>query len=136
MSGGAAAAIRDPHGRLLLIKENYDRRRYSLPGGAIDDGETPEQACLREVREETGIEARIDDRIGVYQLVDGWEVYLFACSIVDGSPMLPDGDEISEVGWFDADAIPAPWSNLLHHALPDVLAGARGIARRGLERIN
>ena len=136
MSGGAAAAILDARGRLLLIKENYGRRRYSLPGGAIEDGETPEKACLREVREETGVGAHIDHQIGLYQLLGGWEVYLFACSIVEGAPAVPDGDEISEVGWFDPSAIPEPQSNLLHHALADVVAGARRVERRDLEPIN
>ena len=136
MTGGAAAAIIDRRGRLLLIRENYERRRYSLPGGAIDDGETPEQACLREVREETLVDARIDGRIGLYQLAGGWDVHVFACSIVAGSPGLPDGDEIAEVGWFEPARIPEPRSNVLHHALADVLDGVRGVTRRGLEPIN
>lgn len=136
MTNGAAGAILDPHGRVLLVRENYERHRYSLPGGAIDAGETPEDACVREVREETGVVAQIDGRIGVYQLVGGWEIHLFACSIVTGTPALPDTGEISEIGWFRADAIPEPRSNLLHHALADVVAGARGVERRGLESIN
>lgn len=133
---GAAAAIFDGAGRLLLIKENYDRRRYSLPGGRVEPGETPEEAVVREVREETGVGAQIDGRVGLYQLDNGFEVALYACSIVDGIPAVPEGDEIAEVGWFDPADIPEPRSNVLHHALADVLAGARDVERRGLERIN
>lgn len=47
-----------PDGRLVIVKEyRYPLRRYllSLPGGYIDDGETAEEAALREMREEVGL---------------------------------------------------------------------------------
>jgi 8-oxo-dGTP pyrophosphatase MutT (NUDIX family) len=37
---GAAAAIFDERGRVLLVKENYGRRRYGFPGGAREARET------------------------------------------------------------------------------------------------
>jgi 8-oxo-dGTP pyrophosphatase MutT (NUDIX family) len=50
----------DPHGRVLLIHSSdpADRAKpawWELPGGGIDAGETPEAACLRELREEVGM---------------------------------------------------------------------------------
>jgi 8-oxo-dGTP pyrophosphatase MutT (NUDIX family) len=44
---GAAAVIFGATGRVLLVKENYDRCRWSLPGGMIEPGETPEEAAVR-----------------------------------------------------------------------------------------
>jgi hypothetical protein len=38
----AAAAILDGDGRLLLVREGYDRRRYTFPGGAFAPDEIPE----------------------------------------------------------------------------------------------
>ena len=45
-----AAWIFDEHGRVLLIRENYDRRRYGPPGGKVEPGESPREAVVREVR--------------------------------------------------------------------------------------
>ena len=133
---GAAVAILDERGRLLLVKENYDRRRYSLPGGAVDPGESALDAAVRETLEETGAVAALDHVVGVYRLVNGLAVTLFRGSIESGEPALPSTGEIAEVGWFSPDEIPHPRSNLLHHALADIVEGRRGVVRNGLPRIN
>ena len=51
------AIIRDPAGRLLLIKRGHDPEagRWSLPGGRVEPGESDAQALVREMREETGL---------------------------------------------------------------------------------
>lgn len=133
---GAAAAILDPAGRLLLIKENYDRRRYSLPGGAVEPNESPLEAVVRETLEETCVTVAVDHVIGVYRLVNEFTVTLFRCSIEDGVPAHPHTPEIDEVGWYAPGGIPQPRSNLLHHALEDIVAGRRGVVRDDLPRIN
>jgi 8-oxo-dGTP diphosphatase len=54
----AGALIFDRSGRLLILKPTY-KSGWTIPGGVMEsDGETPWQACQREVREETGIELR------------------------------------------------------------------------------
>jgi 8-oxo-dGTP pyrophosphatase MutT (NUDIX family) len=51
----AGALIRDPAGRLLILKPNY-KKGWTLPGGQVNpDGESPWQACRRETREECGL---------------------------------------------------------------------------------
>jgi 8-oxo-dGTP diphosphatase len=50
----AGALITDPAGRILLVKPNY-RDYWLLPGGMADDGESPDAACARELREELGL---------------------------------------------------------------------------------
>ena len=57
-SGGVVISIRDgaPHVALIATR---NRTRWGLPKGAVTAGESSEAAALREVREETGIEARI-----------------------------------------------------------------------------
>ena len=54
----AGALIFDPAGRLLILKPTY-KTGWTIPGGVMEaDGETPWDACRREVREECGIEVR------------------------------------------------------------------------------
>jgi 8-oxo-dGTP diphosphatase len=54
----AGALIFDRAGRLLILKPTY-KSGWTIPGGVMEaDGETPWQACRREVREECGIEVR------------------------------------------------------------------------------
>ena len=51
-------------GRVLLLRN--ERGEWELPGGRLDDGETPEEAVAREIREETGL------MVSVTSLVDAW----------------------------------------------------------------
>jgi len=54
----AGALIFDSTGRLLILKPTY-KTGWTIPGGIMEaDGETPWEACRREVREECGIEVR------------------------------------------------------------------------------
>ena len=54
----AGALIYDSAGRLLILKPTY-KSGWTIPGGVMEaDGETPWQACQREVREECGLEVQ------------------------------------------------------------------------------
>jgi 8-oxo-dGTP diphosphatase len=60
--------IFDPEGRVLLIRRGHPpfAGSYALPGGFVEIGETVEQACRREAKEETGIEVGPLRLVGVY----------------------------------------------------------------------
>ena len=66
--------ITRPDGDVLLIRRKNPpfQGQYALPGGFVDLGETVEQACVREVAEETGLILSVDDirMIGVYSAPD------------------------------------------------------------------
>jgi 8-oxo-dGTP diphosphatase len=133
---GAAAVILDADGHVLLVKENYDRHRWSLPGGAVEPGESAEDAVIRETGEETGVVVRIHHLIGSYGLDNGFSASAFRCSIIEGTPAVPPTGEIAEVRWWPASKLPWPRSNVLHYAVPDALAGRRDVQLVGLPRIS
>jgi ADP-ribose pyrophosphatase YjhB (NUDIX family) len=106
----ACVVLVDAHKRLLLVKRRVAPKQgmWCLPGGFVECGETPEQAAIRELQEETGLTGRINTLIGVTAspgtlyasiLLIGYLVTCFS-----GSPMA--GDDASDVFFFDNDNLP------------------------------
>lgn len=104
------------HARLLAARRSYPAPaagRWELPGGRVEPGETPQDACVREVREELGCEVRVRGRIpGEQGLSGGLVLHAYECLLVDGEPVPLEHDairwlapeELGEVAWLDADA--------------------------------
>src|SRR3954467_872796 len=61
---GCSVAAFDEAGRVALIKR-ADNGRWALPGGYAEVGSTPSENALRELREETGFDARLERLVGV-----------------------------------------------------------------------
>jgi len=57
--GGAGAWVHDEDDRVLFIRHPNDPETWGLPGGGIEPGETLAETAVREVREETGVRARV-----------------------------------------------------------------------------
>ena len=93
-------------GRLDPKDASHERLLWSLPKGHIEEGETPEQAALREVAEETGIKGEITRSLGV---IDFWfmasgkrihkTVHHFLFTEVGGK-LAPQVTEVDDVAWF------------------------------------
>lgn len=81
---------------LLVVHRNkFGKEYYTLPGGGIDPGETPEQAMIRELYEETGISVVLDRLVIVEEAGDPFGVqYVYLCTYQSGEPALhPDSEE-------------------------------------------
>ena len=101
----AAAVLFDDDNNILLVKSTYQRfHPWGLPGGSLEYGEHPEEAVVREVREETGFIVGIERLL----LVDSWLPDLvglyYLCRISDGT--FHPSDEVSEYRYFSADRLP------------------------------
>jgi 8-oxo-dGTP pyrophosphatase MutT (NUDIX family) len=112
-----AALVRDGEGRILLQRRS-DNGRWNLPAGAVDPGESPADAVVREVREETGLAVRPVRVAGVFGGRDGFRhrypngdeveftAIVFECEAVGGTLQAED-DETAELGWFHLHDRPA-----------------------------
>lgn len=50
----------------VLLQKRADSNKWGFPGGAVELGETPQMAAIREVKEETGLDVEVSDLIGIY----------------------------------------------------------------------
>ncbi|MGZ6388240.1 MAG: NUDIX hydrolase [Ktedonobacterales bacterium] len=126
---GVFASIVDIHGRMLCVKQNTGSRKWTLPGGRMETGESPIEALIREVREETGYHVEIGDLIGVYSMPAKDNVVLsFVAHIVGRSPWQPTG-EIAEIGFFGRDELPQQMRQRPRERIADAFAGERGVVR-------
>ena len=101
----ADAVIVDPLKGVVLIRRARPPflGSWALPGGFVEVGESCVDACLREAREETGLEVEAVELLGVYSAPDrdprGHTVsVVYLCRAVGGT--LSGGDDASEARWF------------------------------------
>jgi 8-oxo-dGTP diphosphatase len=102
----AAGFITDPSGRVLLVKPNY-RDHWGWPGGLVDEGESPDAACGREILEELSLEPQVGRLLVVHWVppVDDRPIplvhFLFDCgTVVDGTSIVLQAEELEGYGFF------------------------------------
>ena len=116
---GVDAAVFDDQDRLLLV-HRADDRKWGLISGWEDTNEPPWKTAVRELHEEAGVDARVDQLVGVFfraaragEHPHGTVSVLYLCSITGGR-LQPQPHEVLEVAWRHVDEIPpAEWHH--HH---------------------
>jgi len=120
--------IRDGKVLLAMKKRGFATGKYNGPGGKLEPGETPEQACRREVSEEVGIELSVLEDRGVVEFVfkdapEDWNqrCHIFVAAEFSGEPV--ESEEMKPE-WFPLDVLPFDrmWDDDPHW-LPGVLKG-------------
>lgn len=116
----------------ILFQRRTDNGRWGLIGGLLEMNETYEQAALREIREETGLEVKLDSFLGIFHnhhmvWSNGDEAHvlsaMFTASIVSGEPRIDA--ESHELRFFGRDEIPALFAEDHIAALEAYFKGVR-----------
>lgn len=124
-----AAVVVDGAGRVVLVQNRWSDG-WVAPGGSVEPGESTREAAVREVREETGVEASVRGPLAVVEEVfecgdrAAWGHRVVYAAVADDPALAADpgldGEGIAAVAWFDE--------------LPDRVA-YRGLVREGRERL-
>ncbi|MGO4543444.1 NUDIX hydrolase [Paenibacillus sp. 2TAB23] len=105
----AGGFVENEHGQILLVKTEHDG--WVFPGGQVEAGENVIDALIREIKEESGIDAAISCLIGIYSNTGTYKwhdgvtdvptkvMMDFSCKAEGGQ--LAVSEETSESGWFD-----------------------------------
>ena len=91
--------------RQVLLCHRRDMDLWNLPGGGVEERESPWDAVIREVLEEVGLLVSIVKLLGIYHKPNDDEVcFSFHCSVDGGALTLTS--EADQLEWFDLDHLP------------------------------
>lgn len=126
------------HDNQLLLIERWrgNLHYFSIPGGGIEPGETPEQTVVREVAEETSCVVTVDRLLYVLTTDGGSRHHIFLCSYKSGTPHLPESSPENRNAkpnnrfsplWRDVAALPQTpflvWKPVAARLIRDLHAG-------------
>jgi len=107
----AAGVIYDGDGKVLVCRRGYGKNpdtdgRWEFPGGKLEEGETPREALVRELREELDIEVAPSRLIAIIEHTYPTftvQLHFIACRLISGTPLLK---EHSEMAWMPPADLP------------------------------
>lgn len=104
----AYALITDQTNTKILMVQNREGGRWTLPGGTVEKNETFEEAAIREAKEETGLDISLIGVVALneYQVEKSLEhiVYVtFRSCIIGGLEKINRPDEIMKISWIDVE---------------------------------
>lgn len=109
MRRAAADALIVEGGKVVLIRRAFEpfKGKWAIPGGFVEEGESAEECCVREAREEIGLEVEIEKLLGVFSNPErdprGTIGIAFLCRVVGGELK---GSEEGEAKWFPLEELP------------------------------
>ncbi|MDW0117554.1 NUDIX hydrolase [Sporosarcina thermotolerans] len=117
-SGSAGICINE-HKEILMVK-SFESEGWAIPSGGIEEGESPEECCVREVKEETGYDVKVIEQLRVKETTIKdikVKTYYFRVEKIGESSGINDPDEI---------IVEADWKSLseiktIHHVYPEDL---------------
>lgn len=104
----AGAILLDKDNKILLMHRNTnDRKQWELPGGKLEKNELPEQAAIRELKEELNIKVQIIKYIGFKESLENGIIlkyHWYKCKIEKGVPTLME-EKFDDIKYFSNDEL-------------------------------
>ncbi|NVD38617.1 NUDIX domain-containing protein [Ensifer sp. HO-A22] len=131
--GCGLAIMRD--GKLLLCKrlKAPEAGHWNIVGGKVDHMERSELAARREAEEESGLSIRSSRFLCLSeQLIEAdrqhWISMIYVTDDFSGEPQLTEPDKLSDIGWYDLDALPQPLSRFAADAVRAISTHTKALA--------
>jgi len=107
-----AGLVINTHGEWLVVKKKYGglKGKWSLPAGFVDEGETADEAVIREVKEETGLTCRVDQLLGVrtgvikHEISDNMIMFLLQQTVLEERIVIQE-NELYEAAFIHPDQL-------------------------------
>lgn len=117
-TGSAGICINDQ--KEILMVKSFESEEWAVPSGGVEEGESPEECCVRECKEETGYDVKVIEQLQIKETtIKGIQVttYYFRVDKIGESSGINDPDEIIA----EADWKSLPELKTIKHAYPEDL---------------
>lgn len=111
-------------GQLLLQQRNKEPEKgyWSIPGGKLEWMETFEDAVKREVKEECGVDIKVEKLLGICDHIvknenQHWVSPSFLCKIIEGEPKIMEPTKHTDMQWFGLHTLPENLTITTKHAV-------------------
>ena len=133
----AGIVVFDEQGRVLLQNRSKDDIQWGFPGGVMELGESAAEAAIREVREETGLEVKIEGLLGVYSKYfheypnedQAQPIAIAFTGRVIGGELYVDGKETFDLKFCEIDQVPILFNSQHNDMLDDIRNQRMGVYR-------
>jgi 8-oxo-dGTP diphosphatase len=124
----AGCVIADDYGRVLLLhRSTGDYSHWELPGGKIEREESPEQAAVREIQEELGVDVQLVKLLGDVEFEDNEREFHFTwfqAEITHGEPKVCEPETFDDLDYFELeDMLSLALSPNMQLLLPQLASG-------------